>query len=51
MQVGLRWQDATLADIYPLLCDVAGVASPEHDRAAAKRLVALGVLKEVDGDG
>lgn len=45
----MRWQDATIADIYPMLIDVADGRTPEQDRAAAQRLVALGALEQIDG--
>ena len=44
---GMRWQDASLADIYPLLVDVANKATPEEETNIARRLTSLGILEEV----
>lgn len=44
---GMRWQDATMADVYPLLCDVADKATPDEEADIARRLTSMGVLQEI----
>lgn len=45
----MKWQDATFADIYPMLVDVAEQKSVEEDMNDAKRLLALGAIGRIDG--
>lgn len=48
---GMRWQETTMADIFPLLCDVADRQTPEEETATARRLTAMGILQEVTESG